>query len=94
MTFVEPFEFDEPKTGRMAVILAALQVDRSTLVVTGEAKTNVAKSTRNLPGVLARPASVLNVVDILSNKTLVMEVAAVRKAEELWGSNDATGETA
>ncbi len=94
MTFVEPFEFDEPKTSRMAGILAALQVDRSALVVTGEAKTNVAKSARNLPGVMTRPASVLNVVDILSSRMLVMEVAAVRKAEELWGSGDATGEAA
>ncbi len=94
MTLVESFEFDEPKTGRMAGILAALRVDKSALVVTGEAKINVAKSARNIPGVLTRPASVLNVVDILSNRTLVMEVAAVRKAEELWGSNDATGEVA
>lgn len=90
--FVEPFEFDEPKTSRMAIILAALQVDKSALVVTGVAKTNVAKSARNLPGVKTRPASVLNIVDILSTRRLVMEVAAVRKAEELWGSGDATGD--
>ncbi len=89
MTFVEPFEFEEPRTSRMADILAALQVDKSALLVTGEVKANVAKSARNLPGVMTRPASLLNVVDILSSKRLVMEVAAVRKAEELWG-----GETA
>ncbi len=89
MTFVEPFEFDEPKTSRMAGILVALQVGSSALLVTGAAKTNVAKSARNLPGVKTRPASLLNIVDILSTKRLVMEVAAVRKAEELWGSEAA-----
>jgi len=94
MTFVEPFEFDEPKTGRMASILVALHVDKSALLVTGEAKANVAKSARNLQGVMTCPASVLNVVDILSSKMLVMEVPAARRAEELWGSTDTATDAA
>ena len=39
-------------------------------------------------------ASLLNVVDILSTKRLVMEVAAVRKAEELWGGEAAAPDSA
>ena len=87
ITFVEPFEFDEPRTGRMAGILAALKVDKSALLVTGGAKVIVAKSARNIPGVKTSPARLLNVVDILSTKLLVMEVAAVREAEKLWGED-------
>ncbi len=94
MTFVEPFEFDEPKTGRMAGIMAALKIDKSVLLVTGEAKAIVAKSARNLPGVKISPANLLNVVDVLSAKRLVMEVAAVRKAEELWGGGNAASDAA
>ena len=69
----------------MAQILRALKVDSTALVVTSEAKSNVVKSARNLPGIETRPADVLNVVDVLSNKALLMEVAAVRRAEQLWG---------
>jgi ribosomal protein L4 len=89
MIFVESFEFDEPKTSRMAGILEALHIGSSALLVTGAAKINVAKSARNLLGVETRPASLLNVVDILSTKRLVMEVPAVRKTEELWGDGAA-----
>ena len=55
------------------------------LVVTGGADNNVVKSARNLPGVKTLPASLLNVVDLLSCRLLLMTEAAVRKAEQLWG---------
>jgi large subunit ribosomal protein L4 len=54
------------------------------------------KSARNLPGVKTLPANLLNVVDIISHNTLLIEVNAVRIAEQLWGEsssgeeNDAT----
>ena len=69
----------------MVQILAALGVDSSALIVTSEPEDNVVKSARNLPGIKTIPASLLNVVDLLSYKMLVMTVAAVRKAEQLWG---------
>jgi ribosomal protein L4 len=37
------------------------------------------------------PADLLNVVDILSRKKLLMTVPAVRKAEELWGEKVSEG---
>ncbi len=78
-------KLDEPKTKEMARILTALKVDSSALIVTSEAQTNVVKSARNLVGVKTLPANLLNVVDVLSCKVLLMEVAAVRMAEQLWG---------
>jgi large subunit ribosomal protein L4 len=59
--------------------------------VTSKAEVNVVKSANNIPGIKTLPANLLNVVDILAHKALVMEVAAVRRAEELWGK-DSSGE--
>jgi large subunit ribosomal protein L4 len=82
---LEQLELDEPKTKEMVRILAALGVDSSALIVTSEAEDNVIKSARNLRGIKTLPASLLNVVDILSYKVLLMTVAAVSKVEQLWG---------
>jgi large subunit ribosomal protein L4 len=88
---VEQLKFDEPRTKEMAQILAALGADSSALIVTREPEANVAKSARNLPGIKTMPASLLNVVDILSCRMLLMTEAAVRKAEELWGEKVSQG---
>jgi large subunit ribosomal protein L4 len=88
---VEQLKFDEPRTKEMAQILAALGADSSALIVTREPEANVAKSARNLPGIKTMPASLLNVVDILSCRTLLMTEAAVRQAEELWGEKVSQG---
>jgi len=82
---VEQLKLDEPKTKAMSQILAALGADSSTLIVTGEPEGSVVKSARNLPGIKTLPANLLNVVDILSYKVLLMTEAAVHKAEQLWG---------
>ncbi|MDI6815163.1 MAG: 50S ribosomal protein L4 [Dehalococcoidales bacterium] len=82
---LEQLELPEPRTKQMARILAAIGVDSSALIVTAEPEDNVVKSARNLQGIKTIPASLLNVVDILSYKMLLMTEAAVRKAEQLWG---------
>jgi len=83
---LEKLEFDEPKTKEVVRILAALGVASSTLIVMGEPEGNVVKSTRNLSAVKTLPAELLNVVDILSHRVLLMSESAVRKAERLWGN--------
>lgn len=90
---LEQLKFDQPKTRDMAQILAALGVDLSALIVTGEPEANVVKSARNLPGIKTLPASLLNVVDLLNYSKLLMTEAAVRKAEELWGEKLSQGES-
>ena len=82
---VEQLKLEKPKTKEMVRILAALEVDTSTLIATSEPEENVIKSARNLPRIKTTPANILNVVDILSYKMLLMTEAAVRKAEQLWG---------
>ncbi len=90
---LEQLKLEQPRTKEMVSILAALGVDSSALVVTSETEENVIKSARNLPGIKTMTTSLLNVVDMLSYKRLLMTVAAVRKAEELWGEGLSKGES-
>ena len=86
LKIVEGLPFDEPKTKEMDRILNALGIHNNTvLVVDGIPEMNMIKSARNLYDVKTLPANLLNVVDLLSYKMLLMTESAVRKAEELWG---------
>ena len=91
LMILEQLKLDEPKTKEMVRILVALGVDSSALIATSEPEENVVKSARNLPGVKTIPASLLNVIDILSYKMLLMTEAAVRKVEQLWGKGLSQG---
>ena len=91
LMILEQLKLDEPKTKEMVRILVALGVDSSALIATSEPEENVVKSARNLPGVKTIPASLLNVIDILSYKMLLMTEAAVRKVEQLWGKELSQG---
>ena len=77
--------FEAPKTKEMVKLLDVFKIDSKALIVTAVAEQNVVKSARNIPGVKTLPANILNVVDLLSYKTLVMTEDAVRKVEQLWG---------
>ena len=82
---LEQLKLDEPRTKEMVRILQALGVNSSALIATAEPEENVVKSARNLAEIKTIPAGLLNVVDLLSYKVLLMTEAAVRKAEQLWG---------
>jgi large subunit ribosomal protein L4 len=89
LKILEGFKFEEPKTREMLAVLDALKVDSSALIVTQNSEENVIKSARNIPQITTSPASVINIMDILSHKTLLMTEAAVRTAEKLWGNGKA-----
>lgn len=89
---LDGFNFAEPKTKKMIDVLLALGIDSSALIVTPEPEENVIKSARNIPEIKTMPASVINIIDILSHKTLLMTEAAVRVAEKLWGNGLTEGE--
>ncbi len=91
LKILEGFGFTEPKTKKMIDALAALGIESSALIVTVEPEENVIKSARNIPDIKTTPARVLNILDILSHKNLVMTEAAVRIAEKLWGNGTAQG---
>jgi large subunit ribosomal protein L4 len=78
---LEELNFEQPKTRDMAAILAALGINSTALIVTDKPEENFIKSARNLAGIKTIPANILNVVDILSYKMLLMTEPAVRRAE-------------
>lgn len=91
LKILEGLDFEEPKTKKMVQIFTALKVDSSVLIVTAEPEENVIKSARNLPRTKTTPANILNVLDILSYKMLLMTETAVRRVEQLWKDKKAEG---
>jgi large subunit ribosomal protein L4 len=85
LKILDTFNFEAIKTKEMIKVLDALKLASSTLIVTAAPEDKVIKSARNIPGIKTLPAGILNVVDLLSHKALVMTEDAVRKAEEIWG---------
>jgi len=90
---LEQLSLDEPKTKEMVRILAALGVASSTIIAIVGPEENVVKSVHNLVGIRTMPANLLNVVDLLSCRTLLMTESAVRTAEQLWGEGLSQGES-
>ena len=85
LKILEKLQFGEPKTKEMERILQALGIKSSALIIDGKPEENMIKSARNLPETKTLPAGLINVVDLLSYKDLVMTETAVKTAEELWG---------
>jgi large subunit ribosomal protein L4 len=88
MVIVDQFGLEKPRTADMSGVLRALGADYSTLVVTAEPEANVVISARNLPKTKTLPASLLNVLDLLSYKFLVISVDGLRRVERIWGRGD------
>jgi large subunit ribosomal protein L4 len=84
---VEKLELKEPKTKLMNDMLNALGVQTG---IIGVALSNdfITLACSNIPGIKTTMVSMLNVGDLLSHKTLVLDVAAVKRIEELWNSKE------
>jgi len=81
---LKKLDLKEPKTRLMADVLFALGVDDTAIIGVALGKDNITKACSNLPGIKPTMVSMLNVADLLSFKTLVLDVDAVRRIEELW----------
>ena len=84
LAILQELQFPQAKTREMKQFLDTLNVSSSILIVTPEATKPLVDSARNLPQVKTLPAANLNVLDLLNHDRLIMTVAAIRKAEELW----------
>jgi len=89
---IDAFGLEEPKTKQMAQVLQALGIESSALLVTADLDTTVFKSARNIAMVKTLPASMLNVVDLISHNTLLMTVDAVRRVEAMLGEERVVAE--
>ena len=85
LLLVEDFDLEERKTKEVVSVLRALGASFPVLLVADGADETVLRSARNVPKLRMLPAALLNPVDLLNHRSVVMTLAAVRKAEELWG---------
>ncbi len=82
---LDSLELGEPKTREVRQTLQTLGVNSSALLVTAEPDAKLYRSARNLERVKITPAPLINVVDLLSYKALIVSVDAARRIEEVWG---------
>jgi len=84
LTVVHSISLDEISSKKMAIILDTLEAGGRALLVLDEHNEIVAKSARNIPGVVLRTAPNLSVRDILNCDRIVITKGAVRKLEEAF----------
>ena len=80
---VDELNVPEIKTKTMQSFLTAVNAGKAVLV-TPEVNMNVVKSDRNIPGVSATTAKLINVYDILNAKQLIVDKAALAVIEEVF----------
>ena len=85
LVVIDSLVLDQPKTKEMVKVLDALEAGPPVLIVADGAEALVLRCARNMPRLKMLPASLLNTVDLLKHRKVVMTLEAVRKAEELWG---------
>jgi large subunit ribosomal protein L4 len=89
LIILENLAMEAPKTKDMVAILNALKAEKTALIATRTADTNIIKSARNIPGIKTTPADLLNVIDLLKYEKILMTEEAARRVEELWGKKAA-----
>ena len=77
---------ESPKTKEFVAMIQALGGRRSVLLVGDGADPEMLRAGRNVPEVDMLPADLLNTVDVLNHRTLIMTLDAVRRAESLWST--------
>ena len=81
VTVVDDFKLDAPKTKGFLQVLAALQLDGSTLVVVDEDNQNLMLASRNVQACSVATADTLNTYQLLLPKNLVFTRGAFEKFE-------------
>lgn len=86
MVVLDELKVEEPKTKVMLEILATFKAGSKTLIVPDKMEPNLLKSVRNITGIKVLPPNMLNVVDLLSYKTLLISKEALNTIHNLWGT--------
>ncbi|MBQ7902203.1 MAG: 50S ribosomal protein L4 [Oscillospiraceae bacterium] len=84
LVIVNDFAINEFSTKAVVKMLENLNVTGKTLMVQAVADKKVVKSAGNIPGVQTTVATTMNVYDTINAKTLVVDLAAAKKLEEVF----------
>ncbi len=79
---VRAFELADAKTKNMAGILGTLEAKNTVLLVEAGENTNLARASRNLPGVKLVPTKDVSVYDLLKYQEVLLSETAARKLSE------------
>ena len=91
LVVLDELVLDSPKTGEVIKMLGSLGVGSSVLLVADGTDSSVLSAARNISGLKMLPCSLLNAVDLLNHRKVIMTLDAVRKAESLWGGGALDG---
>jgi len=81
---MEDISFGEPKTKNVLTMLGNLKIgDDKALIITAEENENVAKSSRNIPGIKNITSRGVNVYDLLYHDKVLITKDAISKLEEV-----------
>jgi large subunit ribosomal protein L4 len=81
---VDNIELESIKTKDFARFLGAVGVSGKALVITPELRRNVVLSARNIPKIRTTTAALLSACDIIDARTIVVDMAALPKIEEVY----------
>ena len=89
MVVIDELKVLEPKTKEMLLILKTFKAESKTLIVPDKMEPNLLRAVRNIRSIKVLPPNMLNVLDLLSYKTLLISKEAVSTVHNLWGGKQA-----
>ena len=81
---IDGLKVEAPKTKPFAEFLGKIGAAGKAMVITESVDEAVVKSARNIPGVTTTTATVISTYEILNNRVLVVDKAALQKIEEVF----------
>ena len=85
LVVLDGLALEQTKTREMVNVLDALDARPSALLVLDHPDQSLMRCARNIPKIKLLPVGLLNALDLLNHRKVVMTVDAVRRAEEIWG---------
>jgi large subunit ribosomal protein L4 len=90
LSVIESFDFKKPNTAEARKLLDTMQLERSScLVVVSEKTTNICLSFRNIPGIKVADSRYLNVYDLLSYRSILLEGKSLENLSQRLGTEEA-----
>ena len=81
---IDGLKVEEIKTKPFAEFLKKIGVEGKAMVITENVDEAVVKSARNIPGVTTTTATIISAYEVLNNRVLVVDKAALQKIEEVF----------
>ena len=86
LVVVDKLEVSAPKTKEMVKFLAALKLDKRTVVVMDSDDVNVILAARNIEKLSTLPVEQISTYEVVANTKVVLTKGAVEKIQEVYGA--------